>query len=378
MLSFLKSLFGSPKPQKTDRSDIEEANAIVASYRRRDIESLKKAGFDLTDEQYDRASASLTSGPDDDAFTDELADALVSAMFDRRNDPLSTLPSGTFDFIGIDVETATKDSATICQIGLACANGNQIKRFVTLIDPETAIDSRNYAIHKIDDDDVQGMPTFPAALDALRGLLERHILVQHSDFDRKALLGACSRYDLSPLTATWGDSINAAKHAWPDLKGNGGFKLSSVAQHIGIDFDHHDAGEDAWASAQIVLRAAEKSGLGVRDLVLHPPKSIRAAYPAHIKRDANQDGPLCGHCAVFTGSLTISRVEAADLAARAGIRVVSSVSKKVTLLVVGDQDLALLSGHEKSSKHRRAEELIEAGTAIRIIGEAEFLSLVSA
>ncbi|WP_414153804.1 hypothetical protein [Paracoccus denitrificans] len=63
------------------------------------------------------------------------------------------------------------------------------------------------------------------------------------------------------------------------------------------------------------------------------------------------------------------------MAANAGIRVVNSVSKKVTLLVVGDQDLSLLAGHEKSTKHRKAEELISTGHPIRIIGEAEFISL---
>lgn len=377
MFSFIKSLFGSPKPQRSDQTAVEAANASVASYRRRDIESLKKAGFDLTDDQYDRISETLASEADEDEIADELADAFVSAMFDRHNDPLSALPSGTFDFIGIDVETATRDNASICQIGIACVLGDQVKRFVTLIDPETEIDSRNFAIHQIDDDDVHGMPTFPIAIAAMRDLLERNILVQHSNFDRQAFQGACNRYGLAPLSATWGDSINAAKHVWPGLKGSGGFKLSNIASHIGITFDHHDAGEDAWACAQVVIQAAAKSGMEIRDLVLSPPKSTKTAYPAPIKRDANKDGPLCGHCAVFTGSLTIGRAEAANLAASAGIQVVTGVSKKVTLLVVGDQDLTLLAGHNKSSKHRKAEDLIAAGHTIQIIGEAEFISLVT-
>ena len=52
------------------------------------------------------------------------------------------------------------------------------------------------------------------------------------------------------------------------------------------------------------------------------------------------------------------------------------MSRKVTLTVVGEQDLATLVGHTKSSKHRRAEELISEGFDIRIIGELEFLELV--
>lgn len=47
-------------------------------------------------------------------------------------------------------------------------------------------------------------------------------------------------------------------------------------------------------------------------------------------------------------------------------------------MIVGDQDLTLLAGHTKSTKHRKAEELIAAGHPIRIIGEAEFLALIGA
>ncbi|MEZ5913589.1 MAG: hypothetical protein R3D84_16315 [Paracoccaceae bacterium] len=37
------------------------------------------------------------------------------------------------------------------------------------------------------------------------------------------------------------------------------------------------------------------------------------------------------------------------------------------MLVVGDMDVTKLAGHDKSSKHRKAEELVEAGQALRII-----------
>jgi len=53
------------------------------------------------------------------------------------------------------------------------------------------------------------------------------------------------------------------------------------------------------------------------------------------------------------------------------------VNKKVTLLVVGDQDVLKLAGQEKSSKHRKAEALIAAGQEIRILRESDFLSLIA-
>lgn len=94
-----------------------------------------------------------------------------------------------------------------------------------------------------------------------------------------------------------------------------------------------------------------------------------------IRRDSNKDGPLFGEILVFTGSLQIFRREAADLAAAAGCTVHATVTKETTLLVVGDQDINRLAGHEKSAKHRKAEALIEAGQPLRIVQESDFLKL---
>ena len=49
------------------------------------------------------------------------------------------------------------------------------------------------------------------------------------------------------------------------------------------------------------------------------------------------------------------------------------VTRDTTILVVGDQDIRVLAGHDKSSKHRKAEKLIREGYSIRIIGESDFL-----
>ena len=64
-----------------------------------------------------------------------------------------------------------------------------------------------------------------------------------------------------------------------------------------------------------------------------------------------------------------------DIAAAIGFQVTSGVTKKITLLVVGDQDIKKLAGHEKSSKHRKAEKLIENGVPIRILKESDFKEL---
>jgi len=64
------------------------------------------------------------------------------------------------------------------------------------------------------------------------------------------------------------------------------------------------------------------------------------------------------------------------MAAAIGCRVGQGVTKKTTLLVVGDQDIKRLAGHKKSSKHRKAEALISEGQPIRVLRETDFQELV--
>jgi len=65
------------------------------------------------------------------------------------------------------------------------------------------------------------------------------------------------------------------------------------------------------------------------------------------------------------------------LAASIGCEIASGVTKKTTLLVVGDMDIRHLAGHEKSAKHRKAEDLIRQGAPIRVLRESDFRELVA-
>lgn len=99
---------------------------------------------------------------------------------------------------------------------------------------------------------------------------------------------------------------------------------------------------------------------------------------SHPKVAGNPDGPLYGLQIVFTGQLSIPRAEAAKLAAKLGLFVQRSVSKKTSLVVVGNQDIRLPEWDEKSTKHRRAEELIAQGIDILIVSESDFFALMDA
>lgn len=283
------------------------------------------------------------------------------------------------DFVAIDVETANADMGSICQIGVArFAAGELVHEWVTLIDPEDRFDDMNVSIHGIEAHTVRGQPKMPAIAEAIRAHLDGALCVSHMPFDRTALSRAFFKYRLQPLSASWLDSAAVARRAWTDLAQRG-YGLKNVCTRIGYEFKHHDALEDAKAAAHVQLAAIRESQCdlaGWRVRVTQPIDPSRASWGPAIRRTGHPDGPLHGEVIVFTGALQMPRSDAADLAGNAGCEVAPNVTKKTTILVVGDQDVSLLAGHEKSTKHRKAEQLAFAGQHIRIIRESDFNALV--
>lgn len=281
-------------------------------------------------------------------------------------------------FVAIDMETANADMASICQIGLVkCENGILSHEWKTYVDPEDYFEGINVSIHGIDEKVVAGAPTFPALADTLHSYLDGTVVVCHTHFDRVAMHQAARRYGVSTPKCTWLDSARVARRTWKEFAWRG-YGLSNVCQHLGYEFKHHDALEDAKAAAQILLAASKETGLDLEGWlrrVRQPIDPTAGSSDSAIRRKGNPEGPLYGEVLVFTGALEIPRRKAADLAAAMGCQVASGVTKNTTMLVVGDQDITRLAGHEKSSKHRKAEELIEKGTPIRIVKESDFEEL---
>lgn len=280
------------------------------------------------------------------------------------------------NFTAIDVETANADMGSICQIGLArFAGGRLVEEWSSLIDPEDYFDEVNISVHGIEPGMVRGKPRLPEVASKLHALMSGTVTVCHTHFDRVALGRAFTKYGLSPVPTAWLDSARVVRRTWNDLASRG-YGLANVCQRIGYEFQHHDALEDAKAAGHVLLAALEVSRLDLEAWLCRVNQPIDLAQlPSAIRRDGNPEGDLYGEVLVFTGALDLTRREAADLAARLGCEVAANVSKRTTVLVVGDQDVAVLAGHEKSTKHRKAENLISQGVSIRIINESGFKDL---
>lgn len=281
------------------------------------------------------------------------------------------------DFVALDVETANPDMASICQIGIAhFSNWDLTDSWSSLINPEDYFDDMNVMIHGIEQEHVRNAPTFAQASAIVRDHIAGKTVVIHTWFDKRAVLRASEKYQLTAPDCIWLDSSRVARRAWPEVAYKG-YGLGNLAAKLHIAFQHHDALEDARAAGLVLLHAITATGLDLAGWIKRIEQPINPSYHyGKHSREGNPEGPLSGEMIVFTGSLNLVREEAAILAAKAGCTVADGVTKNTTLLVVGDQDYRKLADHEKSAKHRKAEQWILKGKPIRILGECDFLALV--
>lgn len=294
------------------------------------------------------------------------------------------------EFIAFDVETANADPGSICQIGMAYfREGELIKTWGRKLNPGCEFDSGNVSIHGITARSVEQAPRLENALPhVLKFLHERHVAA-HTLFDRNAIASAAAANGLQPPSCIWLDTARVARTTWKDVS-KAGFGLSNLCRRLQIEFNHHDAVEDAAACGKVLVAASlasntsiedwfEQHGLRGGDEVVAAPRknATRPVWLAKksVKVVADENGVLFGERIVFTGELSIDRQSAAAMAAKAGCRVTGAVSRKTTIVVVGQHDPKTIKA-DKSGKHLKAEELAAQGHPIRILGEEEFLALI--
>lgn len=281
------------------------------------------------------------------------------------------------EFVALDVETANADMASICQVGIAkYKDGTLVDQICELINPDDYFDPINEGIHGITSNKVEGCRTFDKAIQDYISFIDGLHCVCHTKFDRNAINRAALKYRLQTPQINWLDSSMVVRRAWTEFSKRG-YKLSNICDHLGYKFKAHNALEDAKAAAHVMIKACEKMNLSFEDWVKRLNQPIFPYEYKPISKDGNPEGAFFGESIVFTGAMSLPRREVSEIASNLGFTVTSGVTKKTTVLVVGDQDITKLAGYDKSSKHRKAESLIEKGQSIRIIKESDFISLVN-
>lgn len=292
----------------------------------------------------------------------------LGPLVEPRTEPLPFSPAAASpDFVVIDVETAGPSSASICQVGIVgFAGGREVFEYETLVDPQEAFSAFNMRLHGIGPQHVAGRPTFPRLYGALLEHLGGRVVVAHSDFDRGALKAACGVAGLPMIRSRWLDSVNVARHAWPELPTH---RLDALAAHLGLEHKHHDALSDARVAGWVVVRAMQATGLDIKGYLAAPWRGT----PRKRRPPGSSSGPLHGERVVVIAS---PHSTLPDEVAAAGGRVMASVGRTTTLLVVaGTRPFS--SGVRSSMDLLKAEAFAAEGGAISIVTADELRDRIS-
>lgn len=162
------------------------------------------------------------------------------------------------NFVALDFETANYKRSSACSVAVVEVKNGQIHdSFYALIrPPELKFDPINVQIHGITARDVRDKPTFAQLWDELRPCLENKIVVAHNaSFDMGVLKSVLAEYRLPTPLFHHFCTVSIARKVWPHLENH---KLGTLGSYFKIEFQHHNALDDARTCAQIALLAGEK------------------------------------------------------------------------------------------------------------------------
>lgn len=314
------------------------------------------------------------------------------------------------EFVAIDVETANSNRASICSIGWTEVVDGQVLSTGSVLcrPPETVSWFDSYLthnVHGISAADVADAPTFDEVWPVIANLIGgRTVIAHNAPFDVGAIRGACTASGLPWPTLRYGCTLSLSRRLL-DLPSHA---LPVVSEYLDVNLsNHHDAGADAAAAANVLMALAAVTQSATIDELLAAahcalghvtptgwagPQALRrpgssgsrsaGSWDRQIPEtnlDADPSSPFFGQFVCFTGGLTsMPRQSAWDAVAGAGGTITKSTTKMTSILVIGDgftsTNLDSITGTKKAQK---ALANRAGGQAIELWDERQFSAAVS-
>lgn len=169
-------------------------------------------------------------------------------------------------YIVFDVETPNSRNNRMSAIGITVVeNGEIIDEFYSLVNPEQEFDYFNIKLTGITPEMAEKAPTFPELWEKIGGIMESGVLVAHNAPFDMGVLQKCIEYyciDTKPIFR-YACTCRMAKKCLPSL---GSHRLNNLCDYLGIELNHHDAGSDSRACAEILLFCME-NGIEPKEFV---------------------------------------------------------------------------------------------------------------
>lgn len=381
------------------------------------VESSSLLPGEVAIEQTGGETRTVAFAPNQATAQQDLIDAVHAAQRGELPEIAERAVPG-LNFIALDVETANSDWGSVCQFGASVVRDGDVEETSSWLcqppAPLEQFEEANVKIHGITADDVQDAMPFDQALAEFVELAgDLPVVAHNAQFDLTALFRGAKAAGAAVPELTFSCSLALARHADLGIKNH---RLPTVAKHFDVDLsNHHDAGADAQACAGIVIELAKQAGIQgdlealtkhykldvgnlneqrVYPVLAHLPSEVaasgagssstgstagsagrggrsnrgparwaKAATPDVIPEpnlDADPSGALFGQNVTLSGDFEpFDKGELWEALANKGATVGKNVTKKTTILASGPWE-------SKTSKLKRAEELIEKGQALEI------------
>lgn len=283
------------------------------------------------------------------------------------------------DYCVLDTETTGLSAYydEIIEIGILRVRNNSIvDQYSQLICPEYEISPFITMLTGITNEMVMDMPLINDVKEEVLSFIGEDIIIGHNtSFDIRFLNHG---FDIQ-LQNRYMDTVQFSRKVFPELDRHG---LSDMVKYLNLSNNAHRALADCISTKELYDAVKQKmsiDGLSIDDLW------VKRQYRQGIKiSDINpdeysfdEDGFFYNKHVVFTGKLEkVTRKEAMQIVVNIGGVLDNSVCKETNYLILGDNDYNVILKGEKSSKHKKAEQLKLKGQDIEILDEKTFYDII--
>lgn len=167
-------------------------------------------------------------------------------------------------YIAFDVETPNCYNNRMSAIGITAVEKGRITCNMSfLVNPEQRFDSFNIQFTGITPEMVASEPNFPTLWQKIEPIMSSGVLIAHNAPFDMAVLAKCLRdygIDWKPYTQ-YACTCVMGRKCYPYLPNH---RLNTMCQHLDIGLNHHDAGSDSNACAELLVDYMSR-GLRVQD-----------------------------------------------------------------------------------------------------------------
>lgn len=283
------------------------------------------------------------------------------------------------DYTVIDLETTGFDPKFDSIIELSAikvSNSKITDTFSSLVNPEYEIDEFTTELTGITNEMLKDAPVLEDILPKFLDFLSNSVILAHNaNFDINFI------YDISekPFKNDFIDTLRVSRRVFKNQFEN--HKLVTIANALDLEHKPSHRGLDdcycAYDLFEYIKKYINENNLDVNK-IFSTNYTFKASDIVAENDNFDVNNPLYGKTCVITGALEkLVRKEAMQIIANLGGINADSVTKKTDFLILGNNDLCKLIKDGKSSKQKKAEELILKGKDLKIISENVFYDIIN-